>query len=258
MSATLAFDNDGSGWPAVNPSPVPALLRALARRFHHLAQTSLATVRRARRELVRTARIVGDAALTTIASIRDSSGFGAAASLIATGGQVFHLAGRVVVAHIVAYIHLADGLVRDAVASHAQIRSPRWAVALARHPRTGAALAGATLAVAGCVALRQARRRLASRRPNPLTLSRDQVRQIRDELYVVITPDGSVNVHGIPTTLPAPLRETIARVAADAATQRMHALVRRGRPLSTHDLETVTTVTREAVIGTLASPGAAR
>lgn len=79
-------------------------------------------------------------------------------------------------------------------------------------------------------------------------LSREDFESLVAGLKVVIAVDGSIEVHGIPASLPPEEQQRIAQTAADAATEQLQRLVRRGRPISSADRRTVTKVAQAAVL----------
>lgn len=80
-----------------------------------------------------------------------------------------------------------------------------------------------------------------------IALTEDELKRIMTQLCVILGADGSLHVHGIPVTVADDLRTAVARVAANAGTQRLASLVGRGRPLSTVDLQAVNVAARSAV-----------
>jgi hypothetical protein len=79
-------------------------------------------------------------------------------------------------------------------------------------------------------------------------LSREDFVSLVAGLKVVIAVDGSIEVHGIPASLPPEEQQKIAQTAADAATEQLQRLVRRGRPISSADRRTVTRAAQAAVL----------
>jgi hypothetical protein len=59
-----------------------------------------------------------------------------------------------------------------------------------------------------------------------IVMTEDEIAHIMKGLYVVLGADGAVHVHGIPNTVTNDVRDGVARVAADAATQRLDSVVR--------------------------------
>jgi hypothetical protein len=68
------------------------------------------------------------------------------------------------------------------------------------------------------------------------------------DLQVAIGIDGSIEVRGIPADLPEDEQRRIAQIAADAAAQQLHQIVRRGRPIRSADRRHVTKAARAAVL----------
>lgn len=82
-------------------------------------------------------------------------------------------------------------------------------------------------------------------------LSREDFESLVASLKVVIAVDGSIEVHGIPAALPPAEQQEIAQTAADAATEQLQRLVRRGRPISSADRRTVTNAAQSAVLSSV-------
>lgn len=83
------------------------------------------------------------------------------------------------------------------------------------------------------------------------TLSKENFESLVASLKVVIAVDGSIEVHGIPAALPLEEQQRIAQTAADAATEQLQRLVRRGRPISAADRRTVTEAAQSAVLASV-------
>jgi len=78
-------------------------------------------------------------------------------------------------------------------------------------------------------------------------LTSDGVTSLAASLKVVIAVDGSIEVHGIPASLPEDEQRRIAQTAADAAAQQLRRIARRGRPLRSADRRHVTKAAQAAV-----------
>ena len=72
--------------------------------------------------------------------------------------------------------------------------------------------------------------------------------QIARTVHVVVEVDGSVVVEGIPATVPADLREVVARIAADAAIRHMQRTLRVRPTPSRDDRRLFTKAAREAML----------
>ena len=81
----------------------------------------------------------------------------------------------------------------------------------------------------------------------------EEVSTLAANLRVVIAVDGSIEVHGIPASLPEDEQRRIAQTAADAAAQQLRRIVKRGRPLRSADRRNVTKTAQAAVRATLES-----
>lgn len=68
------------------------------------------------------------------------------------------------------------------------------------------------------------------------------------QLQVVIQPDGSVRVDGIPADLPPDTQQHLAHVAAQAAVDRMSRVARSGRRPTPQDRRTITRAARTAAL----------
>jgi hypothetical protein len=76
---------------------------------------------------------------------------------------------------------------------------------------------------------------------------------IVSQLKVVIDPDGSVRVDGIPADLSETVQQEMAQTAAKAAVGQLDMLARRGRPITSADRRSVSKAARTAVLSWLGS-----
>jgi hypothetical protein len=82
-------------------------------------------------------------------------------------------------------------------------------------------------------------------------MATDEVTAVVASLRVVIAVDGSIEVHGIPASLPEDEQRRIAQTAADAAAQQLRRIARRGRPLRSADRRHVTKAAQAAVLASV-------
>jgi hypothetical protein len=252
MSTTFAFADDGGGVLAAGPSTARAFLHALALKLHRLASATKEATSKVLNGLKTVPRLIIDTILTTVATVRSRSGFGAAVRLIGAGSQVVAYAMTALAIRASGLSRLAVVKVRQAVKSlpRPQVPSDLTARALAhsKNPWVAGFVVVFAVVAAGAVALwRWTAGRADSRVSDVLALSEEERERIMKGLFVVLGADGSLRVHGIPVTVSDHTRDGVARVAVDAATQRLHSLVSRGRPLSTIDLQAVNVAARSAV-----------
>lgn len=250
MSTAFAFQDDGL--LVEGPTVARAFLHALARKLHRLALVAKETTTRVLHGLRAIPRLVLDTTLTTVSTVRSRSGFSAAVSLILTGGQVIAYALHALVSRTRGFAQMALARARHLTASLPTHRFPRdiatRALELAKKPVVAGVILAVAVVMAGTVAAwRWARGRVDQPLADLVTLAEDDLERIMKGLYVALRADGSVHVHGIPVTITDDVRDGVARVAAQAATQRLESLVRRARPLSTLDLQAVNVAARSAV-----------
>ncbi len=64
---------------------------------------------------------------------------------------------------------------------------------------------------------------------------------------MLVEPDGSIRVEGLPATWSEEARQAVAAIAADAAVGQLQRIVRTRRPTTRDDRRLLTKVAREAV-----------
>lgn len=259
MSTTYDDGMFGAG-----PSMLRAFLHALARKLARLGHSITHRTRKVLRVVRAIPRKVAEATATTITAVFRRSGFEAAVGLLIAGGQIIRYATRYFIQTVGGLIGKVTGWLGrriHRIAGHPIVRhATSRIIRAAQQPTVAVVVIGVALvatAVVGWIGIRGRSEsaagpeatvtRLVTTSSRSWTVSQDSLDQLMAHLFVILGSDGSVRVHGIPEGWPKKTRETVAKVAAVAAEQRLESLVARGRPLTPVDLQAVNVAARSAV-----------
>ncbi len=77
----------------------------------------------------------------------------------------------------------------------------------------------------------------------------DDLAEVARRLYVLLEPDGSIRVQGIPATWTEEARQAVARMVADATVAHLERIARTEGRTTRDDRRLLTKVAREAVAG---------